>query len=142
LEESVKNKMSFRKLVLGLVIVLSLLMSVTAYAQTEDVTVELLRLGGTYVGIKITFPTEISGNFSGMLASKGFDCLAIPTNVVYCIGPFQKGAGPSTLFLIDQDTKEVVLEKVVSPPKPIGYGDENPEPIATKVPECGECSPQ
>jgi hypothetical protein len=143
-------KVRYRKFgfVLGVVVILSLLMSATAYAQTGDAIVELFRFGGTFVGVKITFPTEISGNFLGMISGKSLNCVTVPPNVVYCIGPFQKGAGPSTLFLIDQDTKETVLQKVVSPPKPQGSGEEQqtvPQPTEPPVePECPpeECNPQ
>jgi len=120
LEENLKTKMSFRKFgfVFGLVVILSLTISATAYAQTGEPIVELFRLGGTQVGIKITFPDGISGNFLGMIAGKALDCTTVSSNVVYCAGPFQQGAEASTFFLIDQSTKETVLKQVVSPPKP------------------------
>jgi hypothetical protein len=124
------SKMPFRKLgfVFSLVVVLSLLTSVTAYAQDGDATVELFRLNRTHVGIKITFPTDISGDFMGILAGNGFDCSTIPSNVVYCIGAYQVGAGASTLFLINPDTGEIVLEHVVNPPKPKREHENEPKP--------------
>jgi hypothetical protein len=120
LEENLKTKMSFRKFgfVFGLVGILSLLISITAYAKTGEPIVELFRLGGTHVEIKITFPDGISGNFTGFVNGNAFDCATIPPNVVDCIGPYQQGAGASTFFLIDQSTKETILKQVVSPPKP------------------------
>jgi hypothetical protein len=126
-------------------------MSATAYAQTGDAVVEVSSLGGTIVGIKITFPTEISGNFMGMISGKSLDCITVPSNVVYCIGPFQKGAGPSTLFLIDRDTKEIVLQKIVSSPTVHGSGEgeaaippvEPPvDPPPSKECPSKECNPQ
>ena len=119
-----KVKISFRKpgIVFGLTIVLSLLINATAHAQTNDPIVELFRLGGSYAGVKITFPTEINGRFLVMVAGKGFDCEVTSANSLYCTGPYSKGTGPSTLFLIDLDTKEVILQRDVYPPVPKGYG--------------------
>jgi hypothetical protein len=138
LEENLKTKMSFRKFgfVFGLVVILSLLISATAYAKTGEPIVELFRLGGTQVGIKITFPDSISGGFVGMLNGKSLDCTTVPSNVVYCMGPFQKSAGPSTFFLIDQSTKETVLKHIVVPPKPENTNDDEPLPTETPFP-CG-----
>jgi hypothetical protein len=111
-----RAKKSFQKLglVAGLAIVLALAMSITAYAQAAEPVVELFRLGGTQVGVKITFPTDISGDFLGMLAGKALDCDTIAPNIVYCTGPFQKGKGASTLYLVNLDTKEIVLRQVLS----------------------------
>ncbi len=122
-----KAKLPLRKtgLILMVVASLSLITSVTAYAQNEKPIVEMVRLGGTFVGFKITFPNDISGNFFGTVAGKGLDCTTTPPNVVYCIGPFQKGAGPSTLTLINRDTDEVVFKKIVAPPRPKS-GNEKP----------------
>lgn len=132
--------------VVGLVVILSLLVSATVYAQTGDATVEVVRFGGTFVGIKITFPTEISGDFVGMISGKSLDCITVPPNVVYCIGPFQKGAGPSTLFLIDRDTKETVLQKIVSPPRMQGSGEGEtlipPVELPVEPPDFPECPPE
>jgi hypothetical protein len=141
LEENLKTNLSFRKLglVFGLVVVFSLLISATAYAKTGEPIVELWRLSGSQVGIKITFPDGISGNFLGMLAGKALDCTTIPPNVVYCMGPFQKSAGPSTLFLIDQETKETALKQVVSPPKPKNNNDETTTPPIETPPPPPEC---
>ncbi len=136
------SKMPFRKLgfVFSLVVVLSLLTSMTVYAQDGDAIVELFRLNGTHVGIKITFPADVSGDFFGMVAGNGFDCSTTPPNVVYCIGPFQKGAGSSTLFLINPSTGETVFEHVVTPPRPKNEGGSKPSivcdlPTANSFPD-------
>ena len=121
-----KTKMSFRKpgLVIALVVILSLLASVTAYAQSDDGTlVELFRLGSGYAGVKITFPTDISnGRYLVMIAGKGFDCEVTPPNVAYCIGVYPRSTGPTNLYLIDLETKETVLTRFVFPPVPKGFG--------------------
>jgi hypothetical protein len=111
-----RTKIPFQKLglVFGLAVILALAMSITAYAQSTEPIVELFRLGGTQVGVKITFPTDVSGDFLGMLAGKALDCETIGPNIVYCIGPFQKGKGASTLYLVNLDTKEIVLRQVLS----------------------------
>jgi hypothetical protein len=130
------SKIPFRIFVFVVMVILSLSMNVTAYAKAAgDPIVELFRLGGTQVGIKITFPDSISGNFMGMLAGNSLDCTTVPPNIVYCIGPYQKGAGTSTFFLIDQETKNIALQKVVSPPKPI-HGEA--EPQLPSAPICEE----
>jgi len=122
------SKMPFQKFVFVVVAILSLLMNVPAYAKADgDPIVELFRLNRTHVGIKITFPDSISGNFVGVIAGNSLDCTTISPNIVYCIGPYQKGAGASTLFLINQESKDIALQKVVSPPKPAG-GDEPVSP--------------
>ena len=85
-----KNKARIRKfsIVLFLAIVLSLI-GTAAYAQGSDPTIEVFRLRNFYVGIKITFPNEISGDLGGVIRGKYFDCLVIPTNTLYCIAPFR-----------------------------------------------------
>ena len=133
-----RTKIPFQKLglVFGLTIILSLVMSITAYAQAAEPVVELFRLGGTQVGVKVTFPTDISGNFLGMLAGKALDCETIAPNIVYCSGPFQKGKGASTLYLVNLDTKEIVLRQVLSsvvmkPPAEVDWsviGSSSPSP--------------
>ncbi len=125
-----KNRIFFRKfgLVSGLAVILSLVMSVTAYAQTDEAVVELFRLGGNFAGVKITFPTEVTSRFLVMVAGKGFDCEVTPPNVVYCIGSFPRSTGPSMLYLIDLETKETVLKRFVHPPVPKGFGIQELEP--------------
>lgn len=122
--------------VLILAIVFSMFGNVSALAQTDGAIVEVFRLSGTYVGIKITFPTEISGNFAGTLASKHFDCAVVSSNVLYCIGPFRAGPDPATLVIYDKDTEEIILRKVVMPPpnKP-----KEVEPTLTPVPTVDPC---
>lgn len=118
-------KMSLLKsgFILGLAVILSLVISVTAHAQTDEAAVELFRLGGNYAGVKITFPTDISGSrFLVMVAGKGFDCEVTPPNVVYCIGVYPKSTGPTTLYLIDLETKATILKRLVFPPVPKGFG--------------------
>jgi hypothetical protein len=114
LEEQMRPQTAFRKLGIGLTlaIILSSMLSVAAYAQTGDITVQATRLGGNHVGIKITFPTEIKGRYLVMLGGKSFDCEVIPTNVIYCLGSHQVGAG-SILYLVDLDTQEIILKRVL-----------------------------
>lgn len=135
-----KTKMSLRKpaLVITLAVILSLLVSVTAYAQTADDTiVELFRLGGNYAGIKITFPNDITNSrFLVMIAGKGFDCEITPPNVAYCIGVYPRSTGPSILYLIDLETKATILTKAVFPPLPKGFGIQEVEYDDTSTPIC------
>ncbi|MCA2001609.1 MAG: hypothetical protein LDL51_07085 [Chloroflexi bacterium] len=103
---------------------MSLFFSGVVYAASNDITVDVVRLRGTYVGVKIALDTDVSGEVMGMLAGKGFNCVVAPSNVVYCIGPFRTDSGPAKFFLIDKDTKEVIFEKILYPPKTSGSGDE------------------
>lgn len=127
-----KARKSFRKplMVIALVLILSLLASVTAYAQSDDgILVELFRLGGNFAGVKITFPNDISnGRYLVMVAGKGFDCEITPPNVAYCIGVYPRSTGATNLYLIDLDTKETIHTRFVFPPLPKGFGIQELEP--------------
>ncbi|MBM3125877.1 MAG: hypothetical protein FJZ87_12530 [Chloroflexi bacterium] len=126
--------MRYRKfsLVLILVVILSLFAGV-AHAQEGSAIVEMFSLFKPYVLFKITFPEEISGNFAGTLAGKHFDCLQTAPTVLICIGPF-RDPDPSFLTIYDQDTEEIILQKVVSPPKFPGKEFDEPEPPAPTPP--------
>jgi hypothetical protein len=130
-------------MVLIIAVVFSLLGRAVVLAQGEETIVEVFPLNGNYIGIKITFPTEISGSFAGTLAGKHFDCVVVPTNVLYCMGPFRNGPDPALLTIYDQDTEEIVLREVISPPQRPGREDEpTPEPTVDPCeinPESFEC---
>ena len=124
-----KAKMSFRKFgfILVIVLVLSLFVSVTVYAQDGAPTVEVFRMGGTtHVEIKITFPGGVSGNFSGWALGNKFDCKTVPPDVVYCSGPLQKSVGAVTFILLDEDTNAPVLTEVVVSPRPRAGNESQP----------------
>ena len=139
-----KNKASIRKLsiVLLLAIVISLF-GTAAHAQEADAIVEVFRLGNFYVGIKITFPTEISGDFGGVIRGKYFDCLVIPTNTMYCVAPFRVKSDPSFLTIYDKETGAVILQQVIHSPGEF-IGGEEPTPVAPPPgdDDCVECNPQ
>lgn len=124
------------------------------YAASNEIKIDVVRLNRTYVGVKIVLDTDVSGSVMGMLAGKGFNCVVAPSRVVYCIGVFRTDSGPARFFLIDKDTQEVVLEKVLYPPKTSGKEEEEIEQIAPppapsddelpseeeeSLPEEGEC---
>lgn len=119
-----RTKSAFKIYFLMAFVVMSLFFSATAYAASDNAKFEVVRLRGTYVGVKIALDSDISGNVMGLLAGKGFDCVVARSNFVYCIGPFRTDSGPATFFLIDKDTKEVILKKVLYPPKSSGFGEE------------------
>jgi hypothetical protein len=127
-----KTRISLQKLgfVIVLVVILSLLVSATAYARADDGTVvELFRLGGNYAGVKITFPNDVSnGRYLVMVAGKGFDCEVTQPNIVYCIGVYPRSTGPTNLYVIDLETKETVHTRFVFPPVPKGFGIPEVEP--------------
>ena len=127
-------------LVLFLVMVFSLFATSVYARQSDDPTVNVFRINRLYVLIKITFPTEISGNFAGTLAGKHFDCVTVPPSTLICIGPFRYGPEYATLTIYDQDTKENIFQKALKSPPANGIGDEDitPEPKPTEEP-CVEC---
>lgn len=143
-----KTKAPIRKL--SIVVFLAIMISLfgtAAYAQEADAIVEVFRLGNFYVGIKITFPTEISGDFGGVIRGKYFDCLVIPTNTMYCIAPFRVKSDPSFLTIYAKGTGEVILQQVIHSPGEFIGGEEPtppapPTPVKTPPAECTECFPQ
>jgi hypothetical protein len=95
----------------------------------------VIRLNDHYIGIKIVFPTDISGHFSGFINQKHFDCLTIPPRTLFCIGPLDKSERLVTLYLYLHDSQEIVLEQ------PIEVGPHWVGEPADK-PSCEECEPQ
>ena len=94
-------------------ILFSLLVTTAAFAAEGDPTVSPERLSGTQIGIKIEFPTDISGGFYGEMWGKHFDCVVVSSNVVYCIGPFAKWMKYGMFHLFVQGTNEEVLVKFI-----------------------------
>jgi len=140
-----KNRARIRKssIVLFLAIVFSLFGTV-AYAQGSDPVIEVFRLANFYVGIKITFPNEVSGDFGGVIRGNYFDCLVIPTNTLYCIAPFRVKLDPSFLTIYKKENGEIILKQVIySPGEFIGGKESTPTPLATPPPnnDCVECLP-
>jgi hypothetical protein len=138
-----KNKARIRKfsIVLFLAIVISLF-GTAAYAQESNPTVEVFRFGNFYVGIKITFPNEISGDFGGVIRGKYFDCVVVPTNTLYCIAPFRVKSDPSLLTIYNKEGGEIILQNVIYSPGEF-IGGEEPTPVAPPdEEECIECVPQ
>jgi hypothetical protein len=127
-------KAKIQKVFLGvfLALVISLVGSRAAFAQTETASVEVFRIFGTWVGIKIIFPNDISGNFAGVLNGKHFDCATIPSNTLYCMGPFAQWSDEGTLFIYDNVSDEIVLKKVINPP--LGSQGEEVTPPAEVTP--------
>lgn len=130
------NRSRIRKL--SFVLLLGLVFSFfgrAAHAQEADATVEVFRLNNPFILLKITFADEISGSFAGEMAGKHFDCLTIPPHVLICIGRFRAGPDPALLTIYDQETKEIVLQKVINSPPGKGGGDEPPAPQPVPDPE-------
>jgi hypothetical protein len=127
--------------VLLLAILLSIFASTAAFAQEHEAIVEVIRLTDMYIGIKITFPSDISGNFAGSMREKYFSCLTVPPNVLYCIGPFRVGMDPSLLTIYDTDTKEFLLQTTIYSPKSLGDEDEPAPEVdpCEENPESFEC---
>ena len=137
-----QNKARIRKL--SIVLFLAIIMSLfgrSAYAQETNPIVEVFRLGNFYVGIKITFPTGISGDFGGVIRGKYFNCVVIPSSTLYCIAPFRVGSDPSLLTIYEHETGKIILQDVIYSPGSYIGGDE-PTPTPPPEEECIECIPQ
>jgi hypothetical protein len=134
-EEIMKNKAGLRKfsIVLLLVMLVSLFGG-AAYARAEVATVDVFRIDRTFILLKITFPNDISGSFAGEMAGKHFDCLTIPPNILICIGRFRVGPDPAFLTIYDQDTDEIILQKVIKSPPGNGKGEGEEQPAAPTPP--------
>lgn len=128
--------------ILLLVIGLSLFVNSAALAQEDEPIVEVIRLTDMYIGIKITFPSDISGNFAGTVREKHFNCLTVPPNALYCVGPFRVGMDPSLLTIYDTDTGEFLLQTTIYSPKSLGNEDEPAPEVdpCEENPESFECS--
>jgi len=84
----------------------------------------------THMGIKIVFPTSISGNFAGTLGASHFDCAVVDSNTLYCIGPYSSG-NTLGLLTIYQNTPpyNIFLTQVITiPPRP-GQPSAPPPPV-------------
>jgi hypothetical protein len=117
------------------------LFATSVYArQSDEPTVDVFRIDSMSVIIKITFPSEISGEFAGTLAGKHFDCVTVPPSTLICIGPFRVGPEYATLTIYDQDTKENVFAKALKSPPSNGKGDkeENDSSPVVKPTPCPE----
>jgi len=130
--------------VLLLTLAASLFSGIVAYAEGEEAFIEVFRLTKTHVELKITLPGgfDVNANYGGMLTHKYFNCEAISTDVLICIGPYPTGSDPALFTVYDKTTKEIVLQQVISAP-PLGGEDDgdNASPICN--PELEECaSPQ
>jgi hypothetical protein len=137
-----QSRSSRISIILFFVIVFSFFATSVSARQTEDPTVEVFRMNGLYVIIKITFPTEISGSFAGTLAGKHFDCVTLPPSTLICMGSFRVGPDYATLTIYDQDTKENILVKALKSPPSNGIGEQE-DPIPVKEEEEEEpCSEQ
>jgi hypothetical protein len=135
-----KIKQKTRNILLTTLLILMLTTSL-ASAAGEDATVFVTRLTGTYVGIKIVFPEPISGNFAGVIHGNHFDCITVPPDTLYCIGPLAPWVDAATLHIYENPSGDVILSKVISSPPRIGdSGVIPPEPESEECPP-GECNP-
>ncbi|MEW6240453.1 MAG: hypothetical protein AB1564_06555 [Chloroflexota bacterium] len=118
-----------------LITLLALILTATPVLAADAAEITVIRLNDHYIGIKIVFPTDISGHFSGFINQKHFDCLTLPPRTLFCIGPLDKSERLVTLYLYSHDLQEIVLEQ------PIEVGPHWEGEPADK-PSCIECEPQ
>lgn len=117
-----------------LITLLTLLLFTGPAAAAEEAEVTVIRLSNHYIAIKVVFPTDISGHFSGFINQKHFDCLTIPPRTLFCIGPLDKSERLVTLYLYSHDRQEIVLEQPVEV-SPHWEGEPPDEPL------CVDCPP-
>jgi hypothetical protein len=125
--KSVKNVRKPSKalqIVLAIVIVLVAVVAVALWTPflglnlkamlPGEPTVQAERLDATHIGIKIEFPDEVSGDFSGFILGRHFDCQVSSSKVVYCIGPLDAQLRSGLFYLYAADSETPVLEKTVT----------------------------
>lgn len=117
-----------------LITLLTLMLFASPAAAAGEADITVIRLSDHYIGIKIVFPTDINGHFSGFINQKHFDCLTIPPRTLFCIGPLDKSERLVTLYLYSHDSQEIVLEQ------PIEVGP-HWEGEPADEPPCVECVP-
>lgn len=129
-----KSKLYKPGIFLASLLILSLLTTLTAFARssTEDAaTVHVTRLRGPFVGIKIIFPDDLSGEYAGTLGASHFDCSVVASNTLYCVGPFDWSLGPQTLNIYENHAPyTMVLVKIIVPPPSGPRGPEVTPPPA------------
>lgn len=124
-----------RNVLLTLLIILMLTTSL-ASAASDGTKVYVTRLTGTYVGIKIIFPNEISGSFGGMIGGNYFNCATIPSNTLYCIGQLASWVKVATLYIYEKPAGDVIFTTIISAPPGIGKTNVVPTPPPPPNQEC------
>jgi len=129
------RKSTQTKLRIGLIIalMLSVLFTSAAAAAAGDPLVTAERLEGTKIGIKIEFPSAVSGEFAGFMWGKYFDCEVVSSNVVYCIGPLATWVKSGLFYLYSSDTQSIILVRLISVvPVPQEF-------VPTVIDDCPQC---
>jgi len=136
---ALETKMIKRKTRDVLLVLLLILVFTTnlVSAAGEDATVFVTRLTGTYVGVKIVFSEPISGNFAGVIHGNHFDCLTVPPDTLYCIGPLAPWVDAATLHIYENPSGNVIFSKVISSPPGVGGSD-----VIPPSPPSDGCPPQ
>jgi hypothetical protein len=104
-------------IVVGVVVIFSLMMSISAYARAGEPSIYVSPMSGTQVQITITIPAGVNAGESYYGVAGGyFDCTAAPPDTVVCFGPLRKGTTAIfSLFRKGQD--ETVLKESVASPR-------------------------
>ena len=140
------NKANLRKFSIALLLVLlvSMFVGTAVHAREDKATVEVFPFIKPYVLIKITFPTDINGNFGGILGpigSKYFDCFQPSSNVLICFAAY-RDPKPVILTVYDKDTGEIILAQVIYPTHFEGKGEgDAPAPTGTPPPPGDDSGP-
>ena len=109
------QKSTHAKLRIGITIAVVMVLFITTAASAEGETIVTTeRLSGTQIGIKILFPNEVSGNFSGFMWGKYFDCKVVSSNVVYCIGPLATWLRAGVFYLYSSESNTNVVIRLIS----------------------------
>ena len=104
-----------KKIQIGILaaVIMSIFVTSAAAAASQPI-VSSARLEGTKIAITITFPDGINGDFAGFMWGKYFDCNAISSNVVYCVGPMASWMRSGVFYLFSHGNNTPVLIKLIS----------------------------
>lgn len=123
--KAVKEMPKSRKM-LRLVLVVAVVLAVAAVAISwvslfgstavapGQPTVQAERLDATHIGIKIEFPVDVSGEFSGFILGRHFDCKVPSSKVIYCIGPLDSQLRSGLFYLYAAGSDDPMLEMTVT----------------------------
>ena len=103
-----------KKIQIGIIAAVIMSIFVTTAAAAGQPLVSSERLEGTKIGVTITFPDAISGEFAGFMWGKYFDCKTISSNVVYCIGPMASWVRSGLFYLYSKGDNTAVVVKLIS----------------------------
>jgi hypothetical protein len=84
-------------------------------AEGDGPTVSVERLKGIYVGMKIVFPEDISGDLSAFINGVKMKCEVVPQNALYCVGPLRAKTFGNLTILDGTNNTKIFATTVAGP---------------------------